>query len=475
MKTSKPSIWLAFVLMAACLPHQAKAAEDATSDAPQAVESEATEDAIESRFSAGMETWLYSTDIKQTGSNVLNAGNRLAKIPRLQSLWDSRLNITAEYGPLYVLVQPRFVIEKNTAGSETDPSVRSEVSGVNRSAELTQASVKLKLGDHTVAVGRELMTWGPGNFRSPSNPFYFDAGRTSPLAATPGIDVVRYTYNMRSTRIHVAQVFSTNQITPTIDMSNSQLLKIDYQGDNYLVSGNLVHRNHYADFLGGFAQYSPDDAWMFFGEIGTVRPLSASGLPRIGQVIKRTEDVLAQFGVFQQPPLATSSLVVGGSYTLEGGPVITAEWLHNYGGLTRDQQAQFFRQAELARTVPNGATQLPPPFNQLPGVGSLQGLGQTLSDGLVGVTLTQTPPLLGRDYLWLSMQSNPQNTKQYWRAEWSQSLTDRSGRALLYAEKSFTSKLSGFVALSLTKGGAQSDFGAFIKSTVTFGIKYFVF
>lgn len=469
-----PSSCGALLLMAALLqPQGAVSAEPAS--APEAEESNAEPEGPETRFNAALETWLYGTRIWLTGHNVLNPGNRLARIPGAQSLSDTRINITAEYGPLHVLIQPRIVAQKDDAGPQTDPAIRQQVSAFEKSTNLTQANARLKLGDHTVVLGRELMTWGPGNFRSPSNPFYYDSGRTSPLAATPGIDVLRYTYNMGAARVHAAHVYATDQITPTIDMRDARLLKLDYQGDNYLLSVNSVRRPGYVDFLGGFAQYSPNDAWMLFGEFGTIKPVSRPDLPRLGQVVKRVEDGLAQFGLFQQPPQSGSSSILGAAYTLESGHVITAEWLHNSGGLNGDQQAAFFRQIELARSIPTSLTQLPPPFNQLPILNQLPALGQTVGDALVGVTLAQTPPLLGRDYVWLSLQSNAQDTKQYWRAEWSQSLTDNSGRALLYAEKTFKSKYSAFVAVSATTGGAKSDFGAFTKGTLTIGVKLFVF
>jgi hypothetical protein len=474
MTTMRPSRWAALLLMAAMLQHHGAAS---TQPAPDTAEQEEDADAEgpEARFNAALETWLYSTRIWLTGRNVLNAGNRLARIPETQSLSDTRINITAEYGPLHILIQPRIVAQKDDAGPQTDPQIRRQVSAFDKSTELTQANARLKFSDHTVVLGRELMTWGPGNFRSPSNPFYYDSGRTSPLAATPGIDVIRYTYNMGATRVHAARVFATDQITPTIDMRDSRLLKVDYQGDNYLLSVNAIRRPGYADFLGGFAQYSPNDAWMLFGEFGTIKPVSGPDLPRLGQIVKRVEDGLSQFGLFQQPPKSGSSSVLGAAYTLESGHVLTAEWMHNSGGLTRGEQHAFFRQLELARTIPTALTQLPPPFNQLPFLNQVPALGQTISDALVGVTLSQAPPLLGRDYLWLSVQSNAQDTKQYWRAEWSQSMTDHSGRALLYAEKSLQSKLSAFVALSATTGGAKSDFGAFTKGTLTIGVKLFVF
>lgn len=474
MKIMRPSRWAALLLMAAMLQHHVAASEEPAPE-PATEESDTEAEGPETRFNAAMETWLYGTRIWLSGHNVLNAGNRLARIPGTQCLSDTRINITAEYGPLNILIQPRIVAQKDDAGPQTDPQIRRQVSAFEKSTELTQANAKLKLGDHTVVLGRELMTWGPGNFRSPSNPFYYDSGRTSPLAATPGIDVLRYTYNMGAARIHAAHVFATDQITPTIDMRDSNLLKLDYQGDNYLLSVNAIRRPGYVDFLGGFAQYSPNDAWMLFGEFGTIKPVSSTDLPRLGQVVKRVEDGLSQFGLFQQPPKSGASSILGAAYTLQSGHVITAEWLHNSAGLTRDQQAAFFRQIELARTIPTALTQLPPPFNQLPFLNQIPALGQTISDALVGVTLSQTPPLLGRDYLWFSVQSNAQETKQYWRAEWSQSMTDNSGRALLYAEKSLKSKFSAFVALSATTGGAKSDFGAFTKGTLTIGMKWFVF
>lgn len=479
MMHKRPSRWAVLLLMAATIHLPVSAATEPDASAADA-QSDAVDEGPEARFNAALETWLYSTRIWLTGNNVINPGNRLARIPGTQTLSDTRVNITAEYGPLNILLQPRIVAQKDDAGPQTDPQIRKQVSAFEKTTALTQANARLKLGDHTLVLGRELMTWGPGNFRSPSNPFYYDSGRTSPLAATPGIDVLRYTYNMGAARIHTAHIYATDQITPTIDMRDSNLLKVDYQGDNYLLSVNAVRRQGYADFLGGFAQYSPNEAWMLFGEYGTIKPATKPDLPRIGQAIKRLEDGLSQFGLFQQPPKSGSSSVLGAAYTLESGHVISGEWLHNSGGLNREQQAAFFRQLELARTIPTALTQLPPPFNQapfnqLPGVNQLSALGQTINDALVGITLTQTPPLLGRDYLWLSVQSNAQDTKQYWRAEWSQSLTDNSARALVYAEKTFKSKFCTFIALSATTGGAQSDFGAFTKGTLTVGVKLFVF
>lgn len=449
-------LWLA---LACCLtiPAQAEVQAD-TSSSDMATEEDTEEtasDEPETRFSASLQTWLYSTYIQLTDGSLLNPGNRLAKVPGLQSLSDTRGNIVAEYDTFQLLLQPRVVAQRDSAGYQTDPSVRPQISRFQKEVNLTQANARLRLGNHTFVMGRELLTWGPGNFRSPSNPFYYDSGRTSPLAATPGIDLVRYTYNMGAARLSAAQVFSTDQLSPSLDVGNSQLLKLDYQGDNYLLSFNMVKRKGYADFLGGFFQYSPNDAWLLFGEFGTFKPATPGELPRIGQILNRVGDGLSQFGLFQQPPSSAQSVIAGAAYTLESGHVLTAEWLHNQGGLNRSQQQRFFNQIEFTRRLA--------PFSQ------------PLSDALVGLTLLQTPPLLGRDYAWLSLQSNAQETKHYWRLEWSQSMTDSSGRLLLYAEKTFKSKYCGFIALSTTTGGPKSDFGAFVKSTVTIGVKVYIF
>ena len=114
-------------------------------------------------------------------------------------------------------------------------------------------------------------------------------------------------------------------------------------------------------------------------------------------------------------------------------------------------------------------------FDQIEQATLISPVNQTVSDALVGATLLRTPSLLGRDYLWLSVQSNTQETRQLWRAEVAHSVQDKSRRLLLYGEKTLQSKISVFAALTASDGGPKSEFGAFVRGSVTFGLKVYLF
>jgi hypothetical protein len=338
------------------------------------------------------------------------------------------------------LLSPRLLEEQDA----TDQPV-GRVSSHIGSARISQAFLRIKSEGDSVTLGRELFTWGPAVFRSPSNPFYFDAGRTNPLAATPGIDLVRYSLGLGQLRASAAYVFSTSQVLPAEALGRTALFKLDQQGKNYLLSLVASKRRNDAAFVGGFAQFTPDDAWLLYGEFGSSRQALA---------LTPANGPGPFYTVTRPAPRAMTSLL-GANYTLESGRALVAEVLHNEGGYTRGQESQYFQQALAARTLAQ--------INPVAGYGAL------------GQALGQAPRLLGRDYLWLSWQSNPQDSKLIWRAEWTANLGDASGQALLYAEKNFAPRVSGFVAFTQTAGNAQTDYGALTRTRLTLGVKLFVF
>lgn len=428
----------------------------ATLPEPQDDDAEAWEETeAETVLSTSVETWLYSNHLVLPHNSVLNPGNRLGRIPEHQTISDTRFNIKLEHDEVLWVIQPRFVVQRDRPGQATDPAVASSVRRYNSDMLFTQANARWKHGAHTAVLGREIFSWGPANFRSPSNPFYFDSGRTSPLAATPGIDLIRYSYAFDQFRIHAARIYSTAELDPKIDLGQSVLLKLDHQGESHLLSVSMLKRKKFGNYFGGFFQYSPSEAWMIFGEYGSVRPLSPVPPPPAVGVFQQVEDFLAQQGLRQRPPRSTGSSIIGASYTLKTGHTVTGEWMRNQGGLNRRQQQQFVDQIEQATLI--------------------SPVSQTVSDALVGATLLRTPSLLGRDYLWLSVQSNTQETRQLWRAEVAHSVQDKSRRLLLYGEKTLQSKISVFAALTASDGGPKSEFGAFVRGSVTFGLKVYLF
>lgn len=417
---------------------QESAAPEADTAPPDTPQAEASW-----RLSGSGEAWVYGTRNGVLSTSLLNPGNRVAALPRELGLLDVRLNGRAEDGPLALVGSLRLTSQR----SQTEQAARPDRRDSDDTQQVGQAFVRYRQGEGVWTVGRELLSWGPANFRSPSNPFYFDAGRTNPLAATPGVDVLRYTGQLApGWRLGGGYVWSTSQITPATDLGHSSWLKLDQQGDAHLASLVLSQQRGGATFVGGFAQWTPDDAWLLYAEVGSNRQPGQLlvGSPGNGPLYR-----------WQQPAPRSTDALLGASYTLESGHVLIGEWLHSTGGYSEAGQAAYWAQAGRANAL---AMQNP-----------------ALAYGSLGQALGQAPRLLGRDYLWLGLQSNPQESGLYWRAEYSTQLADRSGQVLLYGEKNFWRQLSGFVVLSRTVGGAQTEFGSLVRSRLTLGVKLFMF
>ena len=395
------------------------------------------------RLSGSGEAWVYANRNSVRSDSLLNPGNRLAALPATQDWLDVRLNGRAESGPLALVGSLRLTSQR----SLTEQAARPDRRDSDDTQQLGQAFARYRQGEGVWTVGRELLSWGPANFRSPSNPFYFDAGRTNPLAATPGVDLLRYTTQLApGWRLGAGHVVSTSQITPATDLGHSSWLKIDQQGEAHLASVIISQQRGGSTFVGGFAQWTPDDAWLLYGEVGSNRQ------PGLLQVAGAGTGPLYRW---QQPAPRSTDTLLGASYTLESGHVLIGEWLHSGGGFSEAGQSAYWAQAHRANAL---AAQNP--------AAAYASLGQALG---------QAPRLLGRDYFWLGLQSNPQESGLYWRAEYSTQLADRSGQVLLYGEKNFWRQLSGFVVLSRTVGGVQTEFGSLVRSRLTLGVKLFVF
>ncbi len=384
-------------------------------------------------INSAFEDWVYASGNGLQSGSVLNPENSIVKLPAATITNDSRFNIRIDHDAFEIVLNPRVLNQINWVNSENTQTIETT------SVQLDQGFVKYKLQDGTFVAGREVLNWGPSNFRSPSNPFYFDIGRINPLATTPGIDLVRYTTGIGSIRINAAYVFSTNQILPTEKLGDTSLIKIDQEGRDYVISIIATQHRNDPPFIGGFIQFTPADAWLLYTEFGSSN--SASGL---GGSINNP----------YQSDTRDSNSLVGANYTLENGQVITGEFFHNSAGYTRSQEKLFFNNAIS---------------NNIDRSNSLE--GNTSVSGIAGAA----PGLLGQNYCWLSWQSNPQNNKVYLRADWSTNIDDHSSQVLFYIEKNFIPKVSGFALFNRSIGGVLTDYGSVSRFGFTLGMKFFLF
>jgi hypothetical protein len=386
------------------------------------------------RSSASLEARLFQTRNEVLRTSLLNPGNRIAGLARDQTLLDANLDLHFEHDDLDVRMRSRSVKQWNTVPAASDQDLATQSANTG----LSQGFVRYKSDNMTLLLGRELLTWGPSNFRSPSSPIYFDAGRTTPLVEVPGIDLLRVSHNRGSVVISAIHVFSTSQIRPEEDFANTNLLKFDQNGSRHAVSLILGKQRGNALFVGGFAQYSATDDVLLYAEFGSSRQKVA---------------LRPDFGI-ERPASRSADTLLGSSYTLQSGQVVGIEYLHNSAGYRRAESAQFFatasRYGQLAASDPATA---------------YRALGQAL--GLA-------PRLYGRDYLSLTWQSNLQDSKQYWRVNLNQNLTDHSRSMLFHLERNLYARLSAFASLTLNQGGAGREYGALQRSNLSLGVKWFV-
>lgn len=395
------------------------------------------------QIDAALEAWGYLNLLTRAGDSLLNPGNAIARLPSSQRLLDARANLQLKSGMADALLQPRLLATHNTYPGGADSS--------NDDVYLSQAFVRARPGQQlTLTGGRFRFTWGPANFRSPSNPFYFDAGKNQPLLDVPGIDLLRVDYSAAPAKLTAAWVAGAGHLAGRTDIDDVALLKLDHAGDALVASAIAAARSGGKPFVGAYAQFNASDALMLYGELGHgQRPVTLQ-LPALP----------AGTPVVASPSAPATSALAGASYTLQNGQVLSVEYLYDGHGYDRDGEARYFAlAADRAQAFQSGAN---------------AGLRAQAAAAL-GQLLSQSPALLGRHYGYLLWQSNPQDTGFYWRAALAGNLQDHSTQALLYVEKNLSRRVSVFGSAMVNGGSARSEFGAISNRSVSLGAKFFMF
>lgn len=393
------------------------------------------------KISGNLELWSYASRLQRVGDSPFNPANRVAALP--DALWtaEARLNLRLRHGASEVVLRPRLVQIHASGASESD----------RHEAYLSQGFVRQRLGDHwTLTAGRELLSWGPGNFRSPSHPIYFDAGKTNPLRDVSGVDLARVGYTRGDFSATLARVFNDGHLPEAPVPQAMTLAKFDLRGDSSQFSLVVASPVNEAPFVGAYAQLTVDDAWLLYGEIGSGR---------------RAAHLLANPGpgwpfVATTPAPRQTTALLGASYTLENGQTLALEWLHDGHGYRKHEARAIYAQVDAL-----SAAYLAAPSGPL-AVLQLRAIGQTLG---------QAPTLLGRDYLALQWQSNPQEGEQFWRLGWIANLSDGGQQLSAYYERNLAARWSVFASATANLGPADSEARRLIGNSLTMGFKFFAF
>jgi hypothetical protein len=363
----------------------------------------------------------YANSMILRGDSLLNPGNQVAGLAQRSDVAELRLNVKAENETL------RLTARAIASAREMDNASGTQQRG---EAYLSQWQVRARAAEGwNVAVGRDVLNWGPAQFRSPSSPFYFDNGRSDPMRELVGMDALKlsWTPDMQSSANLVRIVRSGYGAAQPDAWRDSWLAKFDQRGNEWAYGWVAVKAPGLAAFYGAHGQTTMNDALLVYGEVGS----SARAL-----VLQSPADAAQPFTVQTSSPRCTTALV-GASYTAEDGKSLAAEYLHEGQGYTTAQESAYFQRAAA----------------------------------FPGMALELAPRLLGRDYLHLVWQSNIMDEMGYWRLMATRNLTDGGNEIAAYGETVLSSKISAYLLAVLPQGNARQEFSALLQRSVTLGLK----
>lgn len=349
----------------------------------------------------------YGSRTLLNGDSLLNPGNRVARLQESGATAELRLNLKAANEWLRLDARPILFIrdERNALDSQQTNDLY-----------VSRWQARLRLGETwSMSGGREVMNWGPAQFRSPSSPFYFDSGRSDPMRELTGMDMAKLvwtpTMNTSATAAWIVQ--NGDKAVVTDGWKKSWLAKFDRRGEQWVYALIVARAEKQTPYYGGYVQFTPDDAWMLYGEASWA----------------------ALAGVDNSPRRATA--LAGMAYTFENGQTLNVEYLHDGHGFSRSERDTWLQQAAV---VP-------------------------------GAALAGMPRLVGRDYLHLVWQSNLMDSAGYWRLMATHNLSDHGSSLAGYGELALAGRYSLFATGYWNFGNARQESAALIRGAVTAGIK----
>jgi len=283
----------------------------------------------------------------------------------------------------------------------------------------------------SLSLGREVMNWGPAQFRSPSSPFYFDNGRANPSRELSGVDAAKLAWSPdANTFLSLAWVEDSGTNNTADAWQRTWLAKGELRGDDWTGGLILARAAGRKPFIGAYAQWTPDEAWLLYGEASSATRADALVSPAVPLLPFSLQAESARHAV----------TLIGATRTLENGQSLSLEYLQNGHGYSHAEATAYFSRA--AASLPSA-----------------------------GMALAYAPPLLGRNYLHLVWQSNQLDDGDYWRAMWSRNLDDASNEWAGYYDHPLNRHLSFYTLGVINSGGPRREFAALIERSLSLGLR----
>lgn len=378
-----------------------------------------------------------------------NPNNDFFHIPRYKAEFDLRPDIYLNFQRVALNVKPRMTFE----WLQWEDGVRKGDTDWDDEWFINEWLARIRLTDNLfVSYGRENLQWGPSSLFSPSNPFFRDNGRSNPKRELSGMDFARLVWlqGMSWTLSLIANPDEGRQRFPFSEFDKTYALKVDYSGQEGYASLILSHKESDRNRLGGFAGWTASDALLLHGE----------GMIERGVNYLYPNTANHQFGaimeaVYDDDSSLKSTVLVGGSYTFELGPVLSVEYVYNGPGYSDDQAEAYYR----LRKEASEAFDVSGPIQSL----SALALNQTANTRL---------RLLRRNYVMFQYSHHDIKNVLSLMFRWTQNIDDGSGQFISLVDYLVGDHIQLFFVGTLNSGGGNTEFGSILNHQLMIGLEY---
>lgn len=305
-----PSQRLLLALLCAALPSAAQAADETA--------------ALRLGFDLRHQVLGYGTFQDVLGDSSFNPGNAYARLP--ERAWDAeyRGDVRVKAGPCSGTLKLRLQYTRLT---EVEPQAANDSV---HDGFVNTATLRCRLWTgSSLSVGRDVVQWGNGTLRSPSNPFFIDTGKISPIRELYGKDIMSFTVAPNATwSFSLLHQYGIGRRDPATPFRPVSALKADWVGETATAGVVASAVEGGPRRLGGYATWTASRALLWYGEASVEQGSDGWFAERVGP--GPLDLRMAQTKLHSHDTLY--SLLGGASYTFESGWTLNGEILHNNEG-----------------------------------------------------------------------------------------------------------------------------------------------
>ena len=336
--------------------------------------------AIAWKFGARHTLLVYATQQAAETRGPYNEGNRLAGIPDRLADAEWREDWRLDAGPCDARLDLRLVARQVLQADEGIDR------GLQHDAYVRTGGVGCRFGEgFETRAGREVLQWGNATFRSPSNPFFVDTGKTHPIRELLGKDLLQLGWRSASgLSVSAVHHFGNAQRDDTSPgpFRATTALRVDQVDPTQSLGAIASVREGGRWRLGGYLTRTVSDAWLLYGDASVQRgsdglyPVADAAAPVGWRFAPRESGEHAWRG----------AALLGAAYTFESGWSLTGEVLANTEGYDASER-------ERARAAAGAGNALFSSGTPLAAAGA----------GVLGDALQPRLSVIGRRYVFLQL------------------------------------------------------------------------